>query len=160
MKAFTGVVNIYINIHMMTNLSTDNYQIWASGERKRKHIDTKRQTLMQCCELYMVSQTNNCELYLSSYEHIRRARVFFVKDLLRTSYRICCVTRQESIHAVAGLPRVREKSRKKIFFSRSGNCQGIWKNVREILKRGKCQGNVREFHVRILKSMSCYNFHS
>ena len=52
------------------------------------------------------------------------------------------------------------KVREKFIFSRSGNCQGIWKNVREILKRGKCQGNVREFHVRILKSMLCYNFHS
>ena len=57
--------------------------------------------IMQCCELYKVSQTDNCELYVSSYEHIRRARVFFVKNLLRKSYRICCVTRQESIHAVA-----------------------------------------------------------
>ena len=56
---------------------------------------------MQWCELYMVSQTNNCELYLSSYELIRRARVFFVKNPLRKSYRICCVTRQESINAVA-----------------------------------------------------------
>ena len=28
----------------------------------------------------------------------------------------------------------REKSAKKIFFSRSGNCQGILKNVREIIK--------------------------
>ena len=59
---------------------------------------------MQCCELYMVSQTDNCESYLSSYEHIRRAHVFFVKNLLRKSYRICCVTRQESIHAVAWFP--------------------------------------------------------
>ena len=56
---------------------------------------------VQCCELYMVSQTDNCELYLSSHEHIRRARVFFVNNLLRKSCRICCVTRQESIHAVA-----------------------------------------------------------
>ena len=31
----------------------------------------------------MVSQTDNCELYLSSYELIRQARVFFVKNLLR-----------------------------------------------------------------------------
>ena len=52
------------------------------------------------------------------------------------------------------------KVRENFIFSRSGNCQGIWKYVREILKRGKCQGNVREFHIRILKSMSCYNFHS
>lgn len=37
------------------------------------------------------------------------------------------------------------KVREKIFFSRSGNCQGILQNVREILKFGKCQGNVREF---------------
>ena len=122
-----GVMSIYINIHMMTNLSMDNYQIWASGEHKRKHIDTKRHTLVQtgmlslsyiclnslvmtyqvslytkqCCELYMVSQTDNCELYLSSHELIRHARVFFVKNLLRSSYRICCVTRPESIHAVA-----------------------------------------------------------
>ena len=36
----------------------------------------------QCCELYVVSHTDNCELYLSSYEHIRRARVFFVKNLV------------------------------------------------------------------------------
>ena len=49
----------------------------------------------------MVSQTDNCESYASSYEHIRRARVFFVKNLSWKSYRICCVTRQESIHAVA-----------------------------------------------------------
>ena len=28
-------------------------------------------------------------------------RVFFVKNLLRKSYSICCVTRQESIYAVA-----------------------------------------------------------
>ena len=56
---------------------------------------------VQYCELYMISQTDNCELYLSSYEHIRRARMFFVKNLLRKSYIICCVTRQESIHAVA-----------------------------------------------------------
>ena len=56
---------------------------------------------MQCFELYMVSQTDDCELYSSSYKHIRRARVFFDKNLLRKSYRICCVTRQESIHAVA-----------------------------------------------------------
>ena len=33
----------------------------------------------------MVSQTDKYELYLSSYEHIRRARVFFVKNLLRKS---------------------------------------------------------------------------
>ena len=52
------------------------------------------------------------------------------------------------------------KVREKYIFSRSWNCQGIWQNVREILKRGKCQGNVREFHMRILKSMSCNNFHS
>ena len=52
----------------------------------------------------MVSQTDNYKLYLSSYEHIRRACVFFVKNLLRKSYRICCVTRQESINAVAQLP--------------------------------------------------------
>ena len=32
------------------------------------------------------------------------------------------------------------KVREKFIFSRSGNCQGIWKNVREIVKRGKCQG--------------------
>ena len=56
---------------------------------------------MQCCELYMVSQTDDCELYLSSYEHIRRTRVFVANNLLRKSYRILCVTRQESIHAVA-----------------------------------------------------------
>lgn len=37
------------------------------------------------------------------------------------------------------------KVREKFFFSRSGNCQGILQNVREILKFGKCQGNVREF---------------
>ena len=37
---------------------------------------------MQSCELYMVSQTDNYELYLSSYEIIRQARVFFVKNLL------------------------------------------------------------------------------
>ena len=49
----------------------------------------------------MVSQTDTCELYLSSHEHIRRANVFFVKNLLRKSYKICCVTRQESIHVVA-----------------------------------------------------------
>ena len=49
----------------------------------------------------MVSQTDNYELYLSSYEFIRGARVFFVKNLLRKSNRICCVTSQESIHAVA-----------------------------------------------------------
>ena len=59
---------------------------------------------MQCCELYMVSQTDDYELYLSSYKHIRRARLFFVKNLLRKSYKICCVTRQESIHAVAYFP--------------------------------------------------------
>ena len=58
---------------------------------------------MICCELYMVSQTDNCELYLS-YELIRRARVFSVRNLLRKSYRICCVTRQESIQAVAYFP--------------------------------------------------------
>ena len=51
------------------------------------------------CELYMVSQTANCKLYLLSYELIRRARLFFVKNLLRKSYRICCLTRQESIYA-------------------------------------------------------------
>ena len=56
---------------------------------------------MLCCELYMVSQTDDCELYLSSYERIRLTRVFFGKNLMRKSYRICCVTRQESIHAVA-----------------------------------------------------------
>ena len=38
---------------------------------------------MLCCELYMVSQTDNCKLYLTSYELIRRARVFFVNNLLR-----------------------------------------------------------------------------
>ena len=90
-----------------------------------RHIDTKRHTLvqtnmlslsympqqsvmthqvslhtMQCCELYMVSQNDNCELYLSSFEHIRQTRVFFVKNPLWKSYRICCVTRQESIHAI------------------------------------------------------------
>ena len=37
------------------------------------------------------------------------------------------------------------KVMEKNIFSSSGNCQGILKNVREILKRGKCQGNVREF---------------
>ena len=41
MKAITSVMNIYIIIHTMTNLSVDNYQLWAYGERKRKHIDTK-----------------------------------------------------------------------------------------------------------------------
>ena len=62
MKAFTGVVNIYINIHMMTSFLTDNYQIWASGERKRKHIDTKRHTLVQTSMLsllYMHQQSCN-----------------------------------------------------------------------------------------------------
>ena len=49
--------------------------------------------------------------------------------------------------------------REKNIFSRSGNCQGIWNNVREILKRGKCQGNVREFHVRVFKSILCIFIH-
>ena len=54
MKAFTGVMNIYIIIHTMTNLSADNYQIWASGERKRKHIDTKRHILVQTSMLFLL----------------------------------------------------------------------------------------------------------
>ena len=54
MKAFTGVVNIYIDVHMVTNLSKDNYQIWASGERKRKHIDSKRPTLVQTSMLSLI----------------------------------------------------------------------------------------------------------
>ena len=59
-----------------------------------------------------------------------------------------------------GLPRVREKLvKEKFIFSRSGNFQGIWRNVRGILEKGNCQGNVREFHVRILKSMLYHNFH-
>ena len=32
------------------------------------------------------------------------------------------------------------KVREWFIFSRSENCQGIWKNVMEILERGKCQG--------------------
>ena len=62
MKAFTVLVNFYINKHMMTNLSTHIYQIWVSGERKRKHIDTKRHTLMQTSMLsllYMPQQSCN-----------------------------------------------------------------------------------------------------
>ena len=35
-----------------------------------------------------------------------------------------------------GLPCVREKSGKNKIFSRSGNCQGILENVREILPFG------------------------
>ena len=53
---------------------------------------------MKCCELHRVSQTNNCKLHLLSYEPIRH--VFFVKNLLPKSYKICCLT-PESIHAVA-----------------------------------------------------------
>ena len=54
MKAFTGVMNIYINMHTMKNLSTNNYQIWASGERKGKHIDTKRHTSVQTSMLFLL----------------------------------------------------------------------------------------------------------
>ena len=50
------------------------------------------------------------------------------------------------------------KVRENFIFSRSGNCQGIWDNVREILKRGKCQGKVREFHIGILKNMLYHNY--
>ena len=62
MKAFQGVMNIYITIHTTTNLSTDNYQIWASGEHKRKNIDTKRHTSVQTSVLslsYMPQQSCN-----------------------------------------------------------------------------------------------------
>ena len=37
------------------------------------------------------------------------------------------------------------KSQGKIFFSRSGNCQGILKFVREFWNLSKSQGKVREF---------------
>ena len=130
MQALTDVMNSYINVHTMTNLSTDNYQKWASGEHKRKHYRHKKhasvQTRMlpspympqQSCNdlssifinyamlwiINMVSQTDNCKLYLLSYEIIRRAGVFFVKNLLQKSCRICCVTRQESIHDIAQFP--------------------------------------------------------
>ena len=129
MKAFTDVTNIYMNTHTITNLSADNYQIWAFGEHKRKTMDTININqckqacclyhtcldslamtyqvslyTMQCCQFYMVSQTDNCESYLSSYQLIRPTRVFFVKNLLQKLYRICCVTRQESIHAIANFP--------------------------------------------------------
>ena len=40
---------------------------------------------------------------------------------------------------------VREKVREKNIFSRSGNCQGILKFVREFLNLSKSQGKVREF---------------
>ena len=62
MKEFTGVMNIYINIHAATNLSTDIYQNWESGEHKRKTIDTKRHTLVQTNMLsvsYMPQQSCN-----------------------------------------------------------------------------------------------------
>ena len=50
-----------------------------------------------------------------------------------------------------GLSCVREKSGKILFFQGQGIVREFEKNVREILKGGKCQGNVREFHIRILK---------
>ena len=62
MKVFTDVMNIYINVHTMTNLSIDNYQNWASGEHKSKHIDTKIHTLVQTSMLplsYMPEQYCN-----------------------------------------------------------------------------------------------------
>ena len=62
MKAFTNVMNIYINIHTMTNSSTDNYQNWASGEHQRKHNDTKTHTSVQTNILplsYMPPQSCN-----------------------------------------------------------------------------------------------------
>ena len=40
---------------------------------------------------------------------------------------------------------VREKVREKNIFSRSGNCQGILKFVRELQNLSKSQGKVREF---------------
>ena len=40
---------------------------------------------------------------------------------------------------------VREKVREKNIFSRSGNCQGILKFVREFWNLGRSQGKVREF---------------
>ena len=40
---------------------------------------------------------------------------------------------------------VREKVREKNIFSRSGNCQGILKFVREFWNLSKSQGKVREF---------------
>ena len=40
---------------------------------------------------------------------------------------------------------VREKVREKNIFSGSGNCQGIFKFVREFWNLSKSQGKVREF---------------
>ena len=40
---------------------------------------------------------------------------------------------------------VREKVREKNIFSRSGNCRGILKFVREFWNLSKSQGKVREF---------------
>ena len=42
MKAFTDVMNIYMNVHALTNLSTDNYQNWASGEHKKEDYRHKK----------------------------------------------------------------------------------------------------------------------
>ena len=76
MKSFTGVMNIYINIHTMTNLSTDNYQIWASWERKRKHIDTKRQTLVQTNMLFLSCMPQrSCDDVSSIFVHYAMLRI-------------------------------------------------------------------------------------
>ena len=48
-------------------------------------------------------------------------------------------------HHNARVSTVREKVREKNFFSRSGNCQGILKLVREFWNFSKSQGKVREF---------------
>ena len=70
MKVFTDVMNIYINVHTMTNLSIDNYQNWAFGEHKSKHIDTKIHTLVQTSMLplsYMPQQS--CDDVSSMFIH-------------------------------------------------------------------------------------------
>ena len=62
MKVFTDVMNIYINVHTMTDLSKDSYQNWASGEHKSKHIDTKIASQVQTSMLtitYMPQQSCN-----------------------------------------------------------------------------------------------------
>ena len=41
MKAFTAVMNIYINLHIMTNLSTDLLKLTVRGTQKEAHRHKK-----------------------------------------------------------------------------------------------------------------------
>ena len=123
MKALTSVVNIYINIHMMTNLSTitksehlGNGKGSISTQKDKpettihqdKHsckqaccsyyiclnslVMTYQVSLytMQCCELYMVSQTENCELFAILWTHSSYPRVLCQESVAKIVQNLLC----------------------------------------------------------------------